>query len=73
MGITAAVDEEAVGIVAFGQLYREGFDLVSPQALGELAGGSLTAAVAVGIEGHINHACVAVAQLMKLGGIQACA
>lgn len=71
MSITSAMDEEAVGVVAIGQLHREGFDPVGPQAMGELTGGSLPATVAIGVESQINDARGAVAQLMSLGGVQA--
>src|SRR6266849_910294 len=71
MSIADTVDEKAVGVVAIGQLHREGFDAVGPQALGELTGGSLPAAVAIGVESQINDARGTVAQLMNLGGVQA--
>ena len=44
----AAVYEEAVGVVAIGQLRRKSSDSVCPQSLGELPGGSLPAAVVIG-------------------------
>jgi hypothetical protein len=53
MRVAAALNKEAVGIVALGQVHREGFDLVSPQAMGELTGGSLPAAVGIGIESQV--------------------
>src|SRR5438067_7695724 len=72
MSISAAVDKEAVGVVTIGQVNREGFDAVRPQTLGELAGCSLPAAVVIGVESQVDGTQGAVAQLMKLSGIQAC-
>jgi hypothetical protein len=57
--------------VTIGQLHREGLDLAGTQALGDLMSGALTAPVGIGVEDQVNGACGAVAQLMKLRGIQA--
>src|SRR5258708_5519897 len=70
MRIAATVEEKAVGVVTVGQLNRKGFDLAGPQALGELAGGSLPPAVVIGVESQVNGTRGSVAQLMKLSSIQ---
>jgi len=57
--------------VTIGKVNREGFDPVRPQTLGELAGGSLPAAVVIGVEGQVDATRGSVAQLMKLHDIQA--
>ena len=65
------MDKEAVGVVTIGQVNRKGFDAVRPQTLSELTGGSLPAAVLIGVEGQVDDTRNSVAQLMKLSGIQA--
>src|SRR5688572_32793506 len=71
MRIAAAVYEKAVGVVTLGQVNREGFNPVSPQTLGELTGGSLPTAVAIGIESQVDRAGSAVAELLHLRPVQA--
>ena len=71
MRIAAAVYEEAVGIVAIGQLHGKRFDPVRLQTLGELTGGLLPAAIGIGIERQMDGAHGAVAKLANLSGIQA--
>src|SRR5215471_3137106 len=71
MRIAATVYEEAVGIVAIGQLHGKLFDPVRLQTLGELTRGFLSAAIGIGIERQIDAAHGAVAKLADLSGIQA--
>jgi hypothetical protein len=54
MSIAAAMDEEAVGVVTIGQVNGKGFDPMRPQTLRELTGGSLPAAVVIGVERQVD-------------------
>jgi hypothetical protein len=71
MSIAAAVDEEAVGIMACGQFHRVSFDPAGPQAPSILMGGSLPAAVVIGVERQQDSARGSIAQLIHLGSVQA--
>lgn len=61
MSISAAGDEEAVGIVASGQLDRKRLDAMGPQAAREWMAGALSTTVGIGVESQIDGARGAVA------------
>ena len=70
VGVSAAADKETVGIVPVGKFHRERLASLGPQALRDLSGSVLPAAVTVGIKGQIHNPCDAVAQLVNLRRIQ---
>ena len=69
MRITAAVDKEAVGVVALGQRDQASGDASLPEPLREALGCLLAAAVAVGIKGQIDGPGT-ITELPKLAGIE---
>lgn len=61
----AAVDKEAVRVMAIGQAYPSGSDTLRPKTTGKRLRCSWTTTVSVGIEGKIDRPGV-IAQLLKL-------
>jgi hypothetical protein len=69
LGCVTALDEETVGVVAFGQRDWPGENSSLPKGLRQAMRGALTTAVAVGVKGHIDLPG-RVAELLELARIE---
>lgn len=71
MRIAAGVNEEAIGVMAAGQIHRKSFQAMHPQTMRKLAGRLLSAAIVIGVESHVDLTRVSIEQLTHLRSIQA--